>query len=134
MLKSTGGRAGVNFWFPVNNLSLFWLIDTKFCIWVTYIKRQLRNATQVSLVKVKVTVAVIATQVSGIFLFSTIDFLCWYKCNLSYDAALDCYRGLGNLGHCFGVKCLVVENLVFALHCSASRHYIHLKDDTLCLV
>jgi len=81
-----------------------------------------------------VSVAVIATQVSGIFSTIETSFLCWYKCNLSYDAALDCYRGLGNLGHCFGVKCLVVENLVFALHCSASCLYIHLKDDTLCLV
>jgi len=29
-----------------------------------------------------------------------------------FDPALDCYIGLWNFGHCFGVKCLVVENLV----------------------
>ena len=64
----------------------------------------------------------IANQVSGIFLFWTIqtNFLCWYKCNLYYGSALDCYRGLCNLGHCFSVKYLVDENLAFALHCGAS--------------
>jgi len=44
----------------------------------------------------------------------------WPGFNLYYDTALDCYRSFCNLGHCFGVKCLVVENLVFALHCGAS--------------
>jgi len=47
MLKSlAGGRAGVN----------FWPIDTKLAVWVAYIKRQLGIATQVSVIKVKVTV------------------------------------------------------------------------------
>ena len=36
--------------------SLLWLIDTKLAVWVAYIKTQLRIATQVSVIKVKVTV------------------------------------------------------------------------------
>jgi len=51
-----GFRAGVNFWFPLNNLSLLWPIDTKLAVWVACIKRQLGIATQVSVIKVKVTV------------------------------------------------------------------------------
>ena len=61
MLKSLAGgracgRAGVNFWFPLNNFSLLWPIDTKLAVRVAYIKRQLGIATQVSVIKVKVTV------------------------------------------------------------------------------
>jgi len=54
-----GGRVGgfgVNFWFPLNNFSLLWPIDTKLAVWLAYIKRQLGIATQVSVIKVKVTV------------------------------------------------------------------------------
>jgi len=36
--------------------SLLWPIDTKLAVWVAYIKRQLGSATQVSVIKVKVTV------------------------------------------------------------------------------
>ena len=54
--RRAGGRVGVKFWFPVNNLSLLWPIDTKLAVWVAYIKRQLGIATQVSVIKVKVTV------------------------------------------------------------------------------
>jgi hypothetical protein len=43
--------------FLLNNLSLLWPIDSKLDIWVAYIKRQLGIATQVSVIKVKVTVA-----------------------------------------------------------------------------
>jgi len=35
---------------------LLWPIDTKLAVWVDYIKTQLRIATQVSVIKVKVTV------------------------------------------------------------------------------
>jgi len=42
--------------FSCNNFSLLWLIDTKLAVWVTYIKTQLGIATQVSVIKVKVTV------------------------------------------------------------------------------
>jgi len=42
--------------FPLNNFSLLWLIDTKLAVWVAYIKTQLGIATQVSVIKVKVTV------------------------------------------------------------------------------
>jgi hypothetical protein len=56
-----GGRtdrwAGVNFCFPLNNLSLLWPIDTKLGVWVACIKRQLGIVSQVSVIKVKVTVA-----------------------------------------------------------------------------
>jgi hypothetical protein len=56
------GRAGVNFWFLLNNFSLLWPIDTKLGVdtnvgvEVAYIKRQPGIATQVSAIKVKVTV------------------------------------------------------------------------------
>jgi len=57
MLKSAAGwRAVVNFWFMLNNFCLLWSIDTKLAVWVAYIKRQLGIATQVSVIKVKVTV------------------------------------------------------------------------------
>ena len=42
--------------FPLNNLSLLWPIDTKFGVWVAYIKTQLGIASQVYVIKVKVTV------------------------------------------------------------------------------
>ena len=42
--------------FPLNNFSLLWPIDTKLAVWVAYIKTQLGIATQVSVIKVKVTV------------------------------------------------------------------------------
>jgi len=45
-----------NFWFSLNNFNLLWPIDTKLAVWVAYIKRQLGIATQVSVIKVKVTV------------------------------------------------------------------------------
>jgi len=54
--RAGGVRAGVNFWFPRNNLSLLWLIDTKLAVYVAYIKRKLGIATQVSVINVKVTV------------------------------------------------------------------------------
>jgi len=53
--ENAGGRAGVNFWFPLKNFSLLWPIDTKLAVWLAYIKRQLGIATQVSVIKVKVT-------------------------------------------------------------------------------
>ena len=61
MLKSAaggraGGRACVNLWFPLKNFSLLWPIDTKLAVLVAYTKRQLGIATQVSVIKVKVTV------------------------------------------------------------------------------
>jgi len=42
--------------FPLNNFSLLWSIDTNLVVWVAYIKVQLWIATQVSVIKVKVTV------------------------------------------------------------------------------
>jgi len=42
--------------FPLNNLSLIWPIDTKLAVWVAYIKTKLGIATQVSVIKVRVTV------------------------------------------------------------------------------
>ena len=47
---------GVKLWFPLNNFSLFWPIDTKLAVWVAYIKAQLGIATKVSVINVKVTV------------------------------------------------------------------------------
>jgi len=42
--------------FLFNNFSLLWHIDTKLAVWVAYIKTQLGIATQVSVIKVKVSV------------------------------------------------------------------------------
>jgi len=56
---------GVNFWFPLKNFSLLWPIDTKLAVSVAYIKRQFGIATQVSLIKVKVTVTKIRNSVSA---------------------------------------------------------------------
>ena len=42
--------------FPLNNLSLLWPIGTKLAVWAAYIKTQLGIATQLSVIKVKVTV------------------------------------------------------------------------------
>jgi len=42
--------------FPLNNFSLLWPIDTKLAVWVAYTKTQLGIATQVYVIKVKVTV------------------------------------------------------------------------------
>jgi len=50
-----GVRAST-FGFLLNNFSLLWPIDTKLALWVAYIKTQLGTATQVYVIKVKVTV------------------------------------------------------------------------------
>jgi len=63
MLKSLAGR--VNIWFPLNNFSLLWPIDTKLAVWVAYIKMQLGIATQVSVIKFKVTVTKNSNSVSA---------------------------------------------------------------------
>jgi len=42
--------------FRLNNFILLWPFDTKHAVWVAYIKTQLGIATQVYLIKVKVTV------------------------------------------------------------------------------
>jgi hypothetical protein len=54
-----GGRAGgraSTFGFRSITSSLLWPVDTKFSVYVAYTKRQLGIATQVSVIKVKVTV------------------------------------------------------------------------------
>jgi len=43
--------------FALNNFSLLWPIVTKLGVWVAYIKTQLGIATQVYVIKVKVTVS-----------------------------------------------------------------------------
>ena len=63
---ANGGRAvgwagerilnGVKLRFPPNNFNSLWPIDTKLAVWVAYNKRQLGIATQMSVIKVKVTV------------------------------------------------------------------------------
>ena len=54
----SGGRIlnGVKLRFELNNFSLLWPIDTKLGLWVAHIKTHLGIATQVSVIKVKVTV------------------------------------------------------------------------------
>jgi len=58
VIRLAGGRIlnGVKLMFPLNNFSLLWPIDTKLAVWIAYIKRQLGIATQVSVIRVKVTV------------------------------------------------------------------------------
>jgi len=51
--------------FLLDNFSLLWHIDTKLAVWVAYIKIQLGIATQVSVIKVKVTVTKIRNSVSA---------------------------------------------------------------------
>ena len=62
-----GGRIqhSVKLRFPLNNFSLLWPINTKLAVWVAYIKRQLGIATQVSVIKVKVTVTKTINSVSA---------------------------------------------------------------------
>ena len=42
--------------FLLNNFNLLWPIDTQLAVWVAYIKMQFGIATQVTGIKVKVTV------------------------------------------------------------------------------
>jgi len=42
--------------FRLNNFSLLWPIDTKLAVWVAYIQTQLGIATQMYVIKFKVTV------------------------------------------------------------------------------
>jgi hypothetical protein len=63
----------LNFWFPVNTLSLLWPMDTKLGVWVAYIKRQLWIATQVSLIKVTVAKNRIQFLLKSLSLFRPID-------------------------------------------------------------
>ena len=44
------------FFSKILNFSVLWPIDTKLAVWVAYFMTQLRIATQVSVIKVKVTV------------------------------------------------------------------------------
>jgi len=67
------GRAGVNFWFPINNFSLLLPIDTKLAVWVAYITRQLGMATQVSVIKVIVTKIEIQFPLNNFILLWPID-------------------------------------------------------------
>jgi len=99
MLKSaSGGRVGVmacglegvNVWFPLNNFSLLWPIDTKLAVWIAFIKRQLGIATQVSVIKVKVTVTKIRNSVSVQLLLFALAYYCCMG-SLHQDAAWDCY-------------------------------------------
>ena len=48
--------AKIEIQFQCNNLSLLWSIDTKLDVWVAYIKWQQEIATQMSVIKVEVTV------------------------------------------------------------------------------
>ena len=57
ILNSLDGYAGVNIRFPDDNLKLLWPIDNKLGVWVTDVKSQLGISTQMSVIKVKVTVA-----------------------------------------------------------------------------
>ena len=57
--------------FLLHNFSLLWPIDTKFAVWVAYIKTKLGIATQVYVIKVKVNVTKIEIQ----FLLNNISLL-----------------------------------------------------------
>jgi len=51
--------------FPLNNFSLLWPIDTKLAVCVAYIKTQLEIATQMYVIKVKITVIKYRNSVSA---------------------------------------------------------------------
>jgi len=55
-LRSRSLLLKIEIQFPINNLSLLWSIDTKLAVYVAYITTQLEIATQVYVIKVKVTV------------------------------------------------------------------------------
>jgi hypothetical protein len=57
LIKSRSLLIKIEIQFLLNNLSLIWSFDSKRGVWVAYIKRQLAIATQMSVIKVKVTVA-----------------------------------------------------------------------------
>ena len=57
MIKVNVTVTKIEIMFSLNNFSLLRPIDTKLAVWVTYIKTQLGIASQVSLIKVKVTVS-----------------------------------------------------------------------------
>jgi len=59
--------------FPLYNFSLLWPIDTKLAVWVAYIKTQLGIATQVSVIKVKVTKIEIQFLLNNLSLLWPID-------------------------------------------------------------
>jgi len=60
--RSAGQPVKIEKLFPLNNFSLLWPIDTKLAVWWAYIKTQLGIATQVYVIKVKVTVTKIEIQ------------------------------------------------------------------------
>jgi len=57
--------------FPLHDFSLLWPIDTTLAVFVSYIKTQLKIATQVSVIKVKVIVT------KKIFSFRSITLVCF---------------------------------------------------------
>jgi len=67
MAGGLGGRIlnGIKLRFLLNNFSLLWPIDTKLAVWIAYIQRQLGIATQVSGIKLKVTVTKNRSSVSA---------------------------------------------------------------------
>jgi len=73
----------------LNNLNLLRLIDARLGLWVTYVMRQLGIATQVSVVKVKVTVAKnLKWFPFNILSFSLADWcLTWFVGSLYQEAA-----------------------------------------------
>ena len=64
--------------FLLNNFSLLWPIDIKLGVWVAYIKTQLMIATQVSVIKIKVTV----TKNKNQFLLNNLSLLCPFDTKL----------------------------------------------------
>ena len=79
--------------------------DTKLAVWIAYIKRQLGIATQLSVMKVKVTVTKIEIQfpLNNFSLLWPIDTKLAVCCSLHQGAPWDCYPGVCDegQGHCY---------------------------------
>jgi len=85
---------------------LLWLIDTKLGVSVAYIKTQLGIATQVYVVKVKVTVTKNRNSVplnNFSFLWPIDTKLAVWVAYMYQDAAWNCYSGVCDQGqgHCY---------------------------------
>jgi hypothetical protein len=75
--------------FLLNSLSLLWPIDSKLGAWVAYIKRQLCNATQMFVIKVKVTVAKNRNSVSTYVCFGLLTSNLVYEWLISRASFID---------------------------------------------
>jgi len=93
--------------FPLNNFSLLLPIDTKLAVWVGYIKTLLGIATQVSVIKVKVTV----TKIEILFSLNNFSLLWPFDTKLAvWVAYIKTQLGIATLVSVIKVKVTVNKN------------------------